>query len=69
MAFDMFDAASEIATVLPASKWMLIGGLMVHAHTQLAGISHHRPTDDTDLVVELRAASYREAATALERLG
>ena len=69
MAFDLFGAASEIATVLPASKWMLVGGLMVHAHAQLAGITHHRPTDDTDLVVELRAASYLEAATALERLG
>jgi hypothetical protein len=39
---------------------MLVGGLMVHAHAQLAGIRHARPTDDADLVVEVRAGSYAE---------
>jgi hypothetical protein len=48
---------------------MLIGGLMVHAHAQLAGIQHTRPTDDADLVVEARAGSYAEAAAVLQLLG
>jgi fructose-specific component phosphotransferase system IIB-like protein len=48
---------------------MLVGGLMVHAHAHRAGIQHARPTDDADLVVELGAGSYAEAAAVLRRLG
>src|SRR5665811_1472072 len=48
---------------------LLIGGLMVHAHAQLAGIAHARPTDDVDLVVEVRTGSYAQAAAVLRRLG
>jgi hypothetical protein len=41
----------------------------VHAHAQLAGIQHARPTDDVDLVVEVRTGSYAQAAAVLQRLG
>lgn len=66
---DPFAQLGEIAQALPADRWMLVGGLMVHAHAELAGLVHPRPTDDVDMVVELRAGSYLEAAASLERLG
>jgi len=66
---DVFERVEEIANNLLPDRWMLVGGLMVHAHAQLAGIQHARPTDDADLVVEVRAGSYAEAAAVLQRLG
>jgi len=66
---DVFERVEEIAKNLLPDRWMLVGGLMVHAHAQLAGIQHARPTDDADLVVEARAGSYAEAAAVLQRLG
>jgi len=66
---DVFERVEEIANNLLPDRWMLVGGLMVHAHAQLAGIQHARPTDDADLVVEVRAGSYAEAAAVLRRLG
>lgn len=66
---DPFEQLGEIALALPADRWMLVGGLMVHAHAELAGLVHPRPTEDVDMVVELRAGSYLEAAASLERLG
>ncbi len=64
-----FERLGEITDVLPANRWMLVGGLMVHAHAELAGFTHPRPTDDVDMVVELRAGSYLEAAASLESIG
>ena len=69
MAFDVFELVDQIALVLPPDRWMLVGGLMVQAHAGLAGVLHSRPTVDADLVVEVRAGSYSEAAWALEGLG
>jgi hypothetical protein len=69
MSFDVFEPVEQIALVLPPQRWVLVGGLMVHAHAGLAGVQHPRPTDDADLVVELRAGSYSEAAWALQGLG
>ncbi len=69
MIFDVFERVDQIAQILPPERWMLVGGLMVHAHARLAGIPHPRPTDDADLVVELRAGKYGEAARALQGLG
>jgi len=66
---DVFERVEEIAHNLLPDRWMLVGGLMVHAHAQLAGIEHTRPTDDAGLVVEARAGSYAEAAAVLLRLG
>ena len=54
MVFDVFERLDQIAHLLPPERWMLVGGLMVHAHARLAGIPHARPTDDADLVVEVR---------------
>jgi hypothetical protein len=40
---DVFERVEEIANNLSHDRWMLVGGLMVHAHAQLAGIQHARP--------------------------
>ena len=64
MVFDVFERLDQIAHMLPPERWLLVGGLMVHAHARLAGVPHGRPTDDADLVVEVRAGSYSEAARA-----
>lgn len=69
MSQDIFQRVEEIASNLLPDRWMLVGGLMVHAHAQLAGIVHARPTNDADLVVEVRVGSYAEAAAVLRRLG
>ena len=69
MSQDVFERVAEIANNLSPDRWMLVGGLMVHAHAQLTGIQHTRPTDDVDLVVEVRAGSYAQAAAVIQRLG
>ncbi|WP_420174917.1 hypothetical protein [Luteococcus sp. OSA5] len=46
-----------------------MGGLMVHCHAHLAGITHVRPTDDADIVVELQTSTYATHAAALVGLG
>ena len=69
MSQDVFERVEEIANNLSPDRWLLVGGLMVHAHAQLADIQHARPTDDIDLVVEVRAGSYAEAAAVIQRLG
>jgi hypothetical protein len=56
---DVFERVGEIANNLSPDRWMLVGGLMVHPHAQLAGTQHWRPTDLTDLVVEARAVAMR----------
>ncbi|GAB3711733.1 hypothetical protein [Mariniluteicoccus flavus] len=69
MTSDPFDRLDEIAEALPSSRWMLVGGLMVHCHALKAGVVHNRPTDDADLVVALQAGSYDAAAATIQRLG
>lgn len=66
---DVWSRLEEIAQVLPADSWMLIGGLMVHLHAQQAEVRHVRPTDDADLVIELAATSYSAAARTISGLG
>lgn len=66
---DVFHRLDEIAAALPADQWMLVGGLMVHAHARLSAVRYSRPTDDADLVVELRATTYPMAARIIESLG
>lgn len=69
MSTEVLARLDEIATRLPPERWMLVGGLMVHAHALLAGVQHERPTDDADLVVELATDTYASAASAVLRLG
>ncbi len=38
MDSDGFELVDEIATQLVPERWMLVGGLMVHAHARRAGV-------------------------------
>lgn len=69
MLCDPFDVLAQIALTIPSDTWMLVGGLMVHCHAQRAGVRHVRPTQDVDLVVEVRAASYAHVAGGLLDVG
>jgi len=66
---DPFALLAELATTLDPAGWVLVGGLMVHCHAHLAGITHVRPTDDADIVVELQTSTYATHAAALVGLG
>lgn len=67
---DGFRLVDDIARVFDPQRWMLIGGLMVHAHALLAGVRNVRSTTDADLVVEIEAGThYRAAANAISQLG
>lgn len=66
---DPFDILDEIAAVLRPETWMVVGGLMVHAHSELAGLPNPRTTDDADLVVEVGVVGYADAAQALQSIG
>lgn len=70
MTSDGFEVAEEMAEVIAVDHWILVGGLMVHAHAIIAGVPNARATDDTDIVVEIVAgAEYGEAVQALEAVG
>ncbi len=63
------DLLDEIADATPLGSWILVGGLMVHVHSLMAGVANPRPTLDADIVVELSAISYLQAANSLKHLG
>lgn len=62
---------AELAAVLPADRWTLVGGLMVQLHTVHAGVGIVRPTNDVDIVlhIEIERGVPRRAAEALESIG
>lgn len=65
-----FEAVRELAAAIPPKDWLLIGGVMVHAHAHLAGVPAHRPTADSDIVVAVSSTlSYAQAAARLRALG
>ena len=57
----LWNSVAEIADVLPAEDWTLVGGLMVKAHAALAGLPTTRVTTDVDMVVHLETARGRAA--------
>lgn len=57
----LWGSVAEIADVLPAEDWTLVGGLMVKAHAALAGLPTTRVTTDVDMVVHLETARGRAA--------
>jgi hypothetical protein len=61
----------ELARELPATKWTLVGGLMVQLHAAAAGLLVTRPTADVDIVlhVETGAVTASEVTESLGRLG
>lgn len=66
---NVWEQLGELTDGLPMEHWMLVGGLMVHAHATRADVRHVRPTDDADLVVEMAVTSYSAAARGIEALG
>lgn len=62
---------AELARVLTADKWTLIGGLMTQLHTVHHQMGVVRPTNDVDIALHIETARGvpRETATALESLG
>ena len=61
----------ELARVLPADQWTLIGGLMTQLHVINRGFGVVRPTNDVDIVLHIetsRGVPSRTAA-ALESIG
>lgn len=61
----------ELARVLPAHQWTLIGGLMTQLHAINRGIGVVRPTNDVDIVLHIETSRGVPAktATALESIG
>lgn len=59
----------EIADVTAPGDWVLVGGLMVHAHALRAGITASRPTEDVDLLLNIAAASVSAVAGPLQNIG
>lgn len=47
----------ELAKALSASKWTLVGGLMVQLHAAVAGLEVTRPTSDVDIVLHVETGS------------
>jgi len=43
----------DVASVMPTSGWILVGGLMVQAHALAHDIEVVRPTDDLDLLLDI----------------
>ncbi len=42
---------SEISQVLDGTDWLLVGGMMVHAHCLLAEVSYTRSTSDVEEMI------------------
>ena len=51
----VFEALGDLAAEVPIDRWCLIGGLMVEVVLRSRGRSPLRPTDDGDVVGDVRA--------------
>jgi predicted nucleotidyltransferase len=62
---------AELASVLPADRWTLVGGLMTQLHTVHHGLGVVRPTNDIDIVLHIETSRGvpDATATALEAIG
>lgn len=59
----------EVADATPEKSWVLVGGLMVHAHAIRAGVVPSRPTRDVDLLLDIRASRVGAVASPLQQIG
>ena len=66
-----WPSAFELARLLPASSWTLVGGLMVKLHAELAELPAPRTTVDVDsaLHLETNAITFTRAAVLLQAAG
>ena len=68
---DPWPNVAELADVLPADRWTLVGGLMAQLHTVHRGLGVVRPTNDVDIVlhIETTRGVPLQTAAALESIG
>lgn len=59
----------ELADGFPATRWALIGGLMVQAHAMSAQVEATRVTVDVDVAARVEAGSFDYAAAATALIG
>lgn len=66
-----WPVAFELARLLPAHSWTLVGGLMVQMHATIAGLPAGRATVDVDstLHLETGAVGFAQAASLLSAAG
>jgi len=66
-----WTAVAELATVLPAGCWTLLGGLMTQLHTVHHRLGIIRPTNDVDIAlhVETNRGIPDATASALDGIG
>jgi hypothetical protein len=68
-AEDPWPLVFEVAAATPEGSWVLVGGLMVHAHAMRAGITPSRPTRDVDLLLDIGASTVSDVTGPLQKLG
>lgn len=66
---DPWPLVFEIADATREGSWVLVGGLMVHAHAIRAGVEPSRPTSDVDLLLDIGASRVSDVAGPLQSLG
>lgn len=67
-----WTAIAELATLVPADRWAIVGGQMVAIRAAIAGRQPPRVTDDGDVVVDVRSfrrEAMRSVAAALTSAG
>lgn len=60
----------DVAAVMPEG-WALAGGQMVYVHCQEHGVAPERPSDDGDVILDVRAhpTALKDFVTALKQVG
>jgi hypothetical protein len=59
----------QIATATVEDSWVMVGGMMVHAHALRAGVRPSRPTRDVDMVLDLETFTVGSVIGPLQSLG
>ena len=67
--FPVWELLFEVAESVDSSSWVLVGGLMVHAHALRAGVDAPRPTSDVDSLINSGTNQISAVAGPLLTLG
>ncbi|AXH36861.1 hypothetical protein DVJ78_16885 [Humibacter sp. BT305] len=59
----------EIAEATSEGSWVMVGGMMVHAHALRSGVNASRPTRDVDIILDLESRRVSDVAGPLHSLG
>ena len=66
---ELWRLVGEFARSVPAESWVLVGGLMVQAHSLRSRIAVTRQTTDIDALLNLQATSVSEIAGPIQAMG